>query len=41
MGSTFKSNDTPVSEILRFIEKGIIQLPDFQRGWVWDDNYSI
>jgi hypothetical protein len=38
MGSTFKSNDTPVSEILRSIEKGIIQLPDFQRGWVWDDN---
>jgi uncharacterized protein with ParB-like and HNH nuclease domain len=38
MGSTFKSNDTPVSEILRYIEKGIIQLPDFQRDWVWDDN---
>lgn len=38
MGSTFKSNDTPVSEILRSIEKGIVQLPDFQRGWVWDDN---
>lgn len=38
MGSTFKSNDTPVSEILRSIEKGTIQLPDFQRGWVWDDN---
>ncbi|MBI0581252.1 DUF262 domain-containing protein [Neobacillus cucumis] len=38
MGSTFKSNDTPVSEILREIEQGKIQLPDFQRGWVWDDN---
>ena len=38
MGSTVKSNDTSVAEILRSIEKGAIQLPDFQRGWVWDDN---
>ncbi|WP_050615533.1 GmrSD restriction endonuclease domain-containing protein [Bacillus testis] len=38
MASTFKSNDTPVSDILRNIEEGLIQLPDFQRGWVWDDN---
>ena len=38
MGSTFKSNDTPISEILRDIEQGTNQLPDFQRGWVWDDN---
>ena len=33
MGSTFKTNDTPVSEILRNIEQGIIKLLDFQRGW--------
>lgn len=33
-----KSNDTPISDILREIDKGNIQLPDFQRGWVWEDN---
>jgi hypothetical protein len=37
MGSTFKSNDTSIAEILKDIESGEIQLPDFQRGWVWDD----
>lgn len=34
----FKSNDISVSDILRDISRGVIQLPDFQRGWVWDDN---
>lgn len=38
MGSTFKSNDIAISDILRGIENGVNQLPDFQRGWVWDDN---
>lgn len=38
MSSTFKSNDTAVSEILQKIEQGMTQLPDFQRGWVWDDD---
>jgi len=33
-----KSNDTPISDILRNIDNGNIQLPDFQRGWVWEDN---
>lgn len=37
MGSTFKSNDTAISDILKGIEQGTNQLPDFQRGWVWDD----
>jgi len=32
-----KSNDTPIAEILRNIDNGNIQLPDFQRGWVWED----
>lgn len=35
--STFKTNDFLLKELLRDIEKGKIQLPDFQRGWVWDD----
>ena len=33
-----KSNDTPIVDILRNIDNGTIQLPDFQRGWVWEDN---
>ena len=37
MSSTFKSNDTSIADILKNIENGQIQLPDFQRGWVWDD----
>lgn len=37
MPSTFKSNDMQISEILRQIDVGEVQLPDFQRGWVWDD----
>lgn len=37
MPDTFKSNDIQIDEILRQIDSGKIQLPDFQRGWVWDD----
>lgn len=37
MASTFKSNDTSIVDILKDIENGANQLPDFQRGWVWDD----
>lgn len=37
MGSSFKSNDILIADILKEINNGIIQLPDFQRGWVWDD----
>ena len=33
-----KSNDTPIADILRNSDNGTIQLPDFQRGWVWEDN---
>ncbi len=32
-----KSNDTSLQEILRGISNGTTRLPDFQRGWVWDD----
>lgn len=35
---TFDSKKTNLYEILKNIEMGKIQLPDFQRGWVWDDN---
>ena len=35
---TFDSTKTSLYDILKDISKGKIQLPDFQRGWVWDDN---
>ena len=34
---TFDSTKTPLNDILKAISEGKIQLPDFQRGWVWDD----
>ena len=37
--STFDSTKTRLAELLRDIEAGKIQLPDFQRGWVWDDEH--
>ncbi|MDR1850090.1 MAG: DUF262 domain-containing protein [Zoogloeaceae bacterium] len=37
MGSTFKSNDMEISEILKKIDDGRIKLPEFQRDWVWED----
>ena len=32
-----KSNDTPLQDILKDINNSTTRLPDFQRGWVWDD----
>jgi uncharacterized protein with ParB-like and HNH nuclease domain len=37
MAGTFQSNDTSIAKILGDIDNGKNQLPDFQRGWVWDD----
>lgn len=34
---TFDSTKTPLGDILKDISEGKTQLPDFQRGWVWDD----
>ncbi len=36
-GSTFDTTKTPLQDLLRNIHTGKMQLPDFQRGWVWDD----
>ena len=33
-----KSLDTELSELLRGVSSGKIQLPDFQRDWTWDDD---
>lgn len=35
--ASFDSTKTPLQELLFRAEKGLLQLPDFQRGWVWDD----
>ncbi|MBL8165216.1 MAG: DUF262 domain-containing protein [Anaerolineae bacterium] len=35
--STFGSDKKPLKDLLSSISSGKIQLPDFQRGWVWDD----
>uniref|UniRef100_A0A831ZR14 DUF262 domain-containing protein n=1 Tax=Desulfacinum infernum TaxID=35837 RepID=A0A831ZR14_9BACT len=37
--STFDSTKEPLLDILKDILHGKIQLPDFQRGWVWDDDH--
>ena len=33
----FKTNEILLKNLIEDVEKGKIQLPDFQRGWVWDD----
>ncbi len=35
---TFDSTKRNLFEILKDVDSGKIQLPDFQRGWIWDDN---
>lgn len=37
--STFDSTKTGLGTLLDEIIAGKIQLPDFQRGWVWDDEH--
>lgn len=37
--STFDSTKTQLAKLLDEIALGKIQLPDFQRGWVWDDEH--
>ena len=37
--TTFDSTKRSLPELLKDITNGKIQLPDFQRGWVWDDEH--
>lgn len=32
------TNDRQITDLMRSVHDGRAQLPDFQRGWVWDDN---
>ena len=36
--TTFDSTKASLNDLLREIKEGKIQLPDFQRGWVWSDD---
>jgi hypothetical protein len=37
-GVNFDSTKTSLQDLLRRVHTGKMQLPDFQRGWVWDDD---
>lgn len=39
MDKKFTSGDVPLVDLLDQAGNGTLQLPDFQRGWVWDDNH--
>ena len=36
--ATFQTNPVSLLEILKDCDAGKIQLPDFQRSWVWDED---
>jgi hypothetical protein len=36
--ATFKTNPISLLELLQACHKGDVQLPDFQRSWVWDED---
>jgi hypothetical protein len=38
IGSTFETQEPFLRELLERVHAGKVQLPDFQRGWVWDDD---
>ena len=38
MWKNFESNDAPLAQLLIDAESGSLQLPDFQRSWVWSDD---
>lgn len=37
-GSTFQTNPIDLHRLLDECHRGLIQLPDFQRSWVWDED---
>jgi hypothetical protein len=41
MAKTFESGDVPLADLLNQARQGVLQLPDFQRGWVWDDDHIV
>jgi hypothetical protein len=41
MEKKFTSDEVPLGQLLDQAAVGTLQLPDFQRGWVWDDNHIV
>lgn len=41
MDKKFTSDEIPLGQLLDAAKRGSLQLPDFQRGWVWDDNHIV
>ena len=37
-GSTFQTNPFDLDKLLDDCHRGVLQLPDFQRSWVWDED---
>ena len=37
-GSTFQTNPIDLNKLLDDCHRGLLQLPDFQRSWVWDED---
>lgn len=37
-GTTFQTNPIDLNKLLEECHRGVIQLPDFQRSWVWDED---
>lgn len=37
-GPTFQTNPVDLSKLLDECHSGVLQLPDFQRSWVWDED---
>lgn len=37
-GSTFQTNPYDLYKLLEDCNRGVLQLPDFQRSWVWDED---
>jgi uncharacterized protein with ParB-like and HNH nuclease domain len=37
-GSTFQTHPIDLQELLKHCHRGVLQLPDFQRSWVWDED---
>src|SRR5206468_4179655 len=37
-GSTFQTNPFDLNKLLEDCHRGVLQLPDFQRSWVWDEH---
>lgn len=37
-GATFQTNPVDLNKLLQDCHGGVLQLPDFQRSWVWDED---